>query len=284
MTSLLLGPLIFFTVLGTEFVRCAQFLGRKLSGILFINYITGAIIFLVTLLVLGVPLNSIEKPLFIQGLPVGLLVFVAFLINLRCYEIAGVGITAAFNQLSLPATLAIISFLFNERMGLIQWIAVCLIPVSALLMYPMSRKKNSINKTAVAFLTFGLILSVLSTLIKKNISLDSNTDANIIFMFILFITACIFSGIYYFFIQKSQLQIIDIFLGIAIGVGNAATQGFFQIALHYLPAATVLLTNFLAPVIVLLLFDKFLWKQSPGYKQVIGVAICAVLVVVTISP
>lgn len=267
-----------------QLLRYTQRRGDDILSVVAFNYAAAAVLSAIFYLcVFGVK-AELQPAAIMLGATNGVLYYLHLLILLACFRVVGTGISIAVCNSASIAPIVVASVLWpqHETMNALRWLAVALIPPAMILMRPMQGKHGPIGFRGDVLLAMAFIMGGLIMIIHKvGVVLDDvPLRAAYQYQMSLFAFAMI-SSIFCWMWRRYKLASHEIRWGILVGACNVTATGLLLAAVTALGAVMFYSTASPMIIVLTLIVAWILWKERINKRQVAGVAMAILIVVLT---
>lgn len=264
-----------------QLLRFGQRIGTDLLGVIVINYGIASLVSGLVFLYHGLgPRQLFDGPVAGVALLNGTLYFVHLLLVLRAYQLVGVGIAAALVRAGIVVPALVAWFAWSEPMNGYRWLALCLVPVSMVLMRrpEPGRPRFSLRGDLVLLACFAMSGIILS--IHKATEVHFTPDQREGYKTLLFSTATVASAIYAF-AKRVRFRRREVALGAIVGVCNATVLLLILLGLAVLHATVFFPTLASIEICLNVIVARMLWQERLLNRQIIGLLLAIVIVLLT---
>jgi len=275
------GYMIFYILAFTAFtqlLRFAQLRGASVLYVCAVNYIVatiGAAIWL------GAQEHwHMNGALFGLAALNGVIFVVHLLVLMASYNHAGVGITQAVSLSGcvIPIVGAWLMWPAKESMSPANWTGVAMIPVAMFLMRPVTVEKRYLNLKDDVILLLPFFLTGVVGCVHKYVAVEFDIAGRDSYQTVLFCFATASAWVYVLWRKPTGTK-QDVKLGTVVGVVNVMALVLFIKAVGSLPAGVFFTVSTSAGIAASLLVARMLWRERLTRRQVAGIAMAAVIVV-----
>jgi drug/metabolite transporter (DMT)-like permease len=269
---------IFALVIFNQSLRYSQIHNAKLPVVVAVNYLIAAIANIIFLLISNsLSYTNFNWHIIAGGIINGLLYSLHMLVILKCYRTVGVGISSGVTSIGMIIPILAAWKIWNEPIGNFQWTAIMLAPIAIVLMRANQKQKVIWNWENDLFLLLNFILAGLISTTHKSISMFTAKNSYTLYQACLFSSASIFTTGYLSY-QKISSSRSEILLGIITGIFNASATAFLMLALGVLLTAVVFPSAGCSIICLNLIIGWIFWKERLHIRQVIGVGLATVII------
>jgi drug/metabolite transporter (DMT)-like permease len=233
------------------------------------NYVVAAVI---ALFMLGGRLSRPAPPTLVLGTIAGIDYVLGFLLLMAGIAGGPLAVPVTVMRLSVVVPIAVSIAVWGELPGAAQWCGIA-IGMLAIVLFGWSLSGRSSGDRSgrgywALILSLFMVMGVGDVLLKAFRELSSG-DELLMFIFVLFSTAAVFTWIIVL-LRRIQLGRRTLLLGVLLGVSNLYSTVFVLMALRSTPASIAFPFVNLAVILGSSLVGFFVWRERLSRKALLG--------------
>lgn len=233
------------------------------------NYLTASLISAFFVIQQGNYNISLFTVLF--GSVMGFMFVLSFFLFAQSVSFAGVALSTVTARMSVILPISLSILFFNEKPGFIKILGIILALATIVIFYFSIRNnhRSGIKDKKYLYLLLLMLGMGLGDFGMKIFQSQNYASENNIYLFIIFFTAFIYTGIW-FIINKKSFESKTFFRGFALGVPNIFSSFFLLAALSQIEAVIVYPFTNISVILITTLLAIIFWKEKINTIGIIG--------------